>query len=292
MLEDVETMTDETAPRGLWARMMRAKPAKPGELYGVPGQGSSFILSLATIAFLLFIWWLVTAMGWVKPLFVPSPGAIVSEFIGILQGGFTGNSLFEHVWISTLRVFGAFLLACAVGIPLGLAMGMSPVMRGIFDPPIEFYRPIPPLAYLPLMIIWFGIGPVVAALIVFLMCFFPILVDSMSGFRAVDPRLFYISRSMGATRWQSFWKFRLPAAMPAIFSGMKIGVVKAVEGVIIAEFIASNKGLGFMIMQASSFMDMSLMFAGLIAAAIVALIFNGAMGIAERVLMPWGNAGH
>ena len=125
------------------------------------------------------------------------------------------------------------------------------------------------------------------ALIVFLMCFFPILVDSMSGFKSVDPRLFYLSRSMGASAWQSFWSFRLPAAMPAIISGMKIGVVKAVEGVIIAEFIASNKGLGYMIMQASSFMDMSLMFAGLIAAALVALVFNGAMSLTERRLMPW-----
>ena len=139
----------------------------------------------------------------------------------------------------------------------------------------------------PILIIWFGIGPLVAALIVFLMCFFPVLVDSMSGFRLVDRRLFYISRSMGADRWQTFWKVRLPAAMPHIFSGMKIGVVKAVEGVIIAEFIASNKGLGFMIVRASAFMDMTLMFSGIVAAAIVALIFNGAMSIIGQWLMPW-----
>ena len=139
----------------------------------------------------------------------------------------------------------------------------------------------------PIFIIWFGISPLVSVLIVFLMCFFPILVDSMLGFRSVDPRLYYITRSMGASGWQAFRYVRLPASMPHIFAGMKIGIVKAVEGVIIAEFIASSAGLGFMIMRASSFMDMGLMFCGLIAVAIVALVFNGALSSSERILMPW-----
>jgi NitT/TauT family transport system permease protein len=131
-----------------------------------------------------------------------------------------------------------------------------------------------------------------AVMVVFLMSFFPILVDSMSGFRAVDPRLAYITRSMGASEWQAFRCIRLPAAMPHVFAGMKIGIVKAVEGVIIAEFIASNEGLGFMIMRASSFMDMTLLFSGLIAAALVALVFNGLLLATERILMPWARHHH
>ena len=124
-------------------------------------------------------------------------------------------------------------------------------------------------------------------LIVFLMCFFPVLVDSMSGFRAVDPRLTYITRSMGASELQTFRYVRVPASMRYIFAGMKIGIVKAVEGVIIAEFIASSAGLGFMIMRASGFLDLTLMFSGLIAMAVVALVFNGLLLSAERLLMPW-----
>ena len=140
---------------GLWAGLMKAKPAKPGEIYGVPGQGDSLKISAVVIAGLLLFWWFVTYAGFVKPLFLPSPMAVIDAFVTMLRDGFTGVSFWEHTWVSTLRVFGAFLLACAIGIPLGIAMGMSPLARGVFDPPIEFYRPIPPLAYLPLMIIWF-----------------------------------------------------------------------------------------------------------------------------------------
>lgn len=143
--------------KSLVERLSKGSATRPGEIYGVPGEGDTRLLSVATICLLIAVWWLVTWMGWVKPLFVPSPGAIVEKFVNLVQSGFTGAPLWEHVLISMRRVFGAFLLACVIGIPLGLAMGMSPIIRGIFDPPIEFYRPIPPLAYLPLMIIWFGI---------------------------------------------------------------------------------------------------------------------------------------
>ena len=119
------------------------------------------------------------------------------------------------------------------------------------------------------------------------MCFFPVLVDSMSGFRAVDPRLYYVTRSMGASELQTFRFVRVPASQRYIFAGMKIGIVKAIEGVIIAEFIASSAGLGFMIMRASGFFDLTLLFSGLIAMALVALVFNGLILFAERLLMPW-----
>mgnify|MGYP003408281155 CR=1 FL=1 len=157
MSDDIHPTRRQTT-NGLVAWLSKAPATKPGETYGVPGQGETMWLSIATILILVAVWWLITFMGWVKPLFVPSPGAVVQKLVDIWNNGFTGTPLWEHIAISTARVFGAFLLACLVGIPLGLAMGMSPIMRGIFDPPIEFYRPIPPLAYLPLMIIWFGIG--------------------------------------------------------------------------------------------------------------------------------------
>ncbi|WP_370302421.1 ABC transporter permease [Pseudooceanicola sp.] len=255
-----------------------------GRLYG--SFVGSILIGAVAIAALLGLWQWLAVWFEVPTWLVSKP----SDFLGRLV--LDWQAISYHAGATSLTILKGFALSVIVAVPLALSLvSVAALERGLY-PVIVFLNIMPKTVIGPILIIWFGIGPLVAALIVFLMCFFPILVDSMSGFRAVDPRLFYISRSMGATQWQSFWKFRLPAAMPAIFSGMKIGVVKAVEGVIIAEFIASNKGLGFMIMQASSFMDMSLMFAGLIAAAIVALIFNGAMSIAERILMPWGNAGH
>ena len=169
---------------GLLARLSRARPTQPGETYGVPGQGKTIWLSLGSIAVFFFVWWLVTFMGWVKPLFVPSPFTIITKFIAIWNDGYTGAPFLEHVWVSTARVFGAFALACVIGLPLGLAMGMSPVMSGIFDPPIEFYRPIPPLAYLPLMIIWFGIGETSKVLLIFLSVFAPVVLGARSGVKS------------------------------------------------------------------------------------------------------------
>ncbi len=173
------------ARRGkLFARLARGSASRPGEVYGVPGQGNTLWLSALSVAGILFLWWLVTAMGWVKPLFVPSPQAVWAKFGDLWANGYTNTAFATHIAVSAARVFGAFLLACLIGIPLGLAMGMSPVMRGIFDPPIEFYRPIPPLAYLPLMIIWFGIGETSKVLLIFLSVFAPVALGARAGVRS------------------------------------------------------------------------------------------------------------
>jgi taurine transport system permease protein len=123
---------------------MKAKPAKPGEIYGVPGQGDSLKISA-----LLSLPWLDLCMvaghlrsAYIKPLFLPSPMGVIDAFLTMLRDGFTGASFWEHTWVSTLRVFGAFLLACVVGIPLGIAMGMSPVMHAVFlIHPLSFTDP-------------------------------------------------------------------------------------------------------------------------------------------------------
>lgn len=240
---------------------------------------------MLAISSLLGIWESLAIWYDVPTWLVPKP----SDFLGRLFSDWYKISL--HALSTSLTILEGFSIGVLVAVPLALAIASIPALeRGLY-PVIIFLNIMPKTVIGPILIIWFGIGPIVAALIVFLMCFFPILVDAMHGFKSVDHRLFYISQTMGASKWQSFLKFQLPAAMPSIFSGMKIGIVKAVEGVIIAEFIASNKGLGFMIMQASGYMDMPLMFAGLIAAALVALFFNSVMSIAQKKLMPWDNAG-
>ena len=200
-------MTDAPTPKspGLIARMARSRPTRPGEIYGVPGHGNTFWLSVASVAAMLFVWWLVTALGLVKPLFVPAPQLVVEKFFQIWSEGFTNTSFLAHIFISTARVFGAFLLACVIGLPLGLAMGMSPLIRGIFDPPIEFYRPIPPLAYLPLMIIWFGIGETSKVLLIFLSVFAPIVLGARSGVK---------SAAIGSSRAACSWATRAWSRRP------------------------------------------------------------------------------
>jgi NitT/TauT family transport system permease protein len=241
----------------------------------------SIAFSAAAVLLLMGIWEAALILFDVPLWLAPKPSDFMARFFTDLP------LLFRHaIATSTTLIFG-FLLGVVIAVPLALAIVSVPALqRGLF-PVIVFLNIMPKTVVGPILIVWFGIGPLVAVLIVFLMCFFPVLVDSMSGFRAVDPRLYQITRSMGARKWQTFFHLRLPASMAHIYAGMRIGIVKAVEGVIIAEFIASSEGLGFLIMQASGFMDMTLMFSGLIAAALVALLFNGVLSLGEAILMPW-----
>ena len=240
----------------------------------------SLVYAVVSVSIFLGLWeGLIIAFD--VPLWlVPKP----SDFLYRLYTDFPIIAV--HAGATSLVILAGFLLGVLIAVPLGLIIVSVPALeRGLY-PVIVFLNIMPKTVIGPILIIWLGVSQMVSVLIVFLMCFFPVLVDSMSGFRAMDPRLTYITRSMGATAWQTFRHVRLPASMGYIVAGMKIGIVKAVEGVIIAEFIASNEGLGFMIMRASSFMDMSLLFSGLVAVAIVALLFNGGMSFLEWRLMP------
>lgn len=258
--------------------------ARPGMWRSLRGPVVSGVIAVASVAALLALWQGLAHWNEVPRWLVPRP----SDFLHRLWSDLP--QIAGHAWVTSLTIIQGFVMGVLVAVPLALVITRVGALRHGLFPLIIVLNIMPKSVIGPILIIWLGISPFVAALIVFLMCFFPILVDAMEGFGGIDRRMYHISRSMGAGRWQTFWKISLPAALPQILSGMRIGIVKAVEGVIIAEFIASNAGLGFMIMRASGFMDMSLMFAGIIAAAVVALLFGGAMALLERWLMPWAAA--
>jgi taurine transport system permease protein len=282
-MSDVHDVRRQT----LLKRLSKARPTKPGETYGVPGQGDTMWLSIGSILFLLFVWWLATTLGWIKPLFLPSPGAIVSKFFTIVRTGYTDTSFLEHVTISTARVFGAFLLACVVGVPLGLAMGMSPLIRGVLDPPIEFYRPIPPLAYLPLMIIWFGIGETSKVLLIFLSVFAPVALGARSGVKSAAIEQIHAAYSFGASRWQVLRHVILPAALPEILTAMRIGIGFGWTTLVAAEMVAATSGLGYLVLSASQFLQTSTVIMGIIVIAIIAYAFDLLMRFIERKIVPW-----
>jgi taurine transport system permease protein len=277
-------MSDKVSPL---QRLMRARPTRPGEIYGVPGQGESLLISGISAAILFGAWLLVTEMGWVKPLFVPSPLSVFNTFITTATDGFAGATLLEHTWVSFLRVFGAFLLATAVGVPLGLAMGMSRVARGVFDPPIEFYRPIPPLAYLPLMIIWFGIGELSKVLLIFLSILAPLALGTRSGVRSAAIEQIHAAYSMGASRWQVLLHVILPAAMPEILTSMRIGIGFGWTTLVAAEMVAATHGLGYMVLTASQFLQTATVIMGIVIIAAIAYAFDMLMRWVERRVVPW-----
>ena len=286
-------MTDQATPipqkrkTGMFDFVLRARATKPGEIYGVPGQGDTMWLSIVSICSIIFVWWLFTFMGWVKPLFLPSPQAVLFKFFNIWTNGFTDTPFLAHVGISAARVFGAFLLACIIGIPLGIGMGMSPFMRGVFDPPIEFYRPIPPLAYLPLMIIWFGIGETSKVLLIFLSVLAPVALGARSGVKSAAIEQIHAAYSFGATRWQVMVQVILPSALPEILTAMRIGIGFGWTTLVAAEMVAATKGLGYMVLTASQFLQTSTVIMGIIVIAIIAYAFDMLMRFVERRVVPW-----
>lgn len=283
--------TQKNSSNSFWAGLMKAKPAKPGEIYGVPGQGDSLKISAFVIVALIFFWWAITYAGFIKPLFLPSPMGVVNALVTMLKDGFTGVSFWEHTWVSTLRVFGAFLLACVIGIPLGIAMGMNPVARGIFDPPIEFYRPIPPLAYLPLMIIWFGIDELSKVLLIFLSVLAPLVLGAHAGVRSAAIEQIHAAYSFGATRWQVIRMVVLPAAMPEIFTAMRVGIGFGWTTLVAAEMVAATSGLGYTVLSASRFLQTDIVIMGIVVIAIIAYAFDHSVRFVERRVVPWKGRG-
>lgn len=272
---------------GLLGGILRGRPTRPGETYGVPGQGDSLGVAIVSTLVILGGWQLVTGMGWVKPLFLPSPLSVLHTFYDTATEGFAGATLWEHTYVSFLRVFGAFLLASIVGIPLGLATGMSRVARGVFDPPLEFYRPIPPLAYLPLMIIWFGIGETSKVLLIFLSILAPLALGARAGVRSAAIEQIHAAYSMGATRWQVLAHVILPAAMPEILTSMRIGIGFGWTTLVAAEMVAATHGLGYMVLTASQFLQTSTVIMGIVIIAAIAYSFDMLMRWVERRVVPW-----
>jgi taurine transport system permease protein len=282
-----ETLRTSAGWQGWLKQRFAAAPAKPGEAYGAPGQGASAVISVITVVILLALWWLITAFGYIKPLFLPAPAAVVAQFVDVASDGFGGSTLLEHALWSLYRVFAAFLLACVTAVPVGIAMGVNRVFRGIFDPPIEFYRPIPPLAYLPLIIIWFGIGDLGKVILIYLAVFAPLALNARAGVRSVSIEQIHAAYSLGATRLQVIRHVILPAALPEILTGMRIGIGFGWTTLVAAEMVAATAGLGFMVLNAAEFLRSDVVIMGIVVIGALAYLFDLLMRKVERRLVPW-----
>jgi taurine transport system permease protein len=267
--------------------MPKAKAVRPGKVYGAPGDGYSGHISLITIIVLIGAWFLVTGEGWVKPLFLPSPQAVYNKFILATTDGVANSTLLQHTVASLTRVFGAFFLACLTAIPIGIWMGVSRIARGVFDPIIEFYRPLPPLAYLPLVIIWLGIGEFPKIFLIFLAIFAPMAISARAGVRSVSTEQIHAAYAMGATRQQVIWHVILKAALPEIFTGMRIGIGVGWTTLVAADMVAAERGLGFMVLNSAQFLASDAVIMGIIVIGLFAFGFDLLVRYLERIMIPW-----
>jgi taurine transport system permease protein len=265
----------------------RDAPA-PVKGYRLPGEGSSTTISIVTVIALFALWWIATHFGWIRDLFLPMPERIVTAFADAWKGDIQGGRpLTEHFWWSLYRVFAAFVLACVTAIPVGIAMGVSRIARGIFDPPLEFYRPLPPLAYLPLIVIWFGIEETAKIVLIYLACFAPLAMAARAGVRSVTIEQINAAYSMGASKWQVIVHVVIPAALPEILTGMRIAIGFGWTTLVAAEMVAATAGLGQMVLNASNFLRTDVVIMGIVVIGVVAYLFDLLMRRIERRLVPW-----
>ncbi|MFA6267798.1 MAG: ABC transporter permease subunit [Pseudolabrys sp.] len=248
---------------------------------------SARMISAVTILAVLAVWTLAARLQLVSPVFLPSPLGVWNKFIVVARDGFVDATLLQHAVASLARVFAALVAALLIGVPVGLAIGISTIGRGIFDPLLEFLRPIPPLAYLPLVIIWFGIGEPSKILVIAIAMLAPVALSTASGVRGVSQERSNAARSLGATRTQVARHVILPSALPSILTGLRIALGAGWSTLVAAELVAATRGLGFMIQSAAQFLVTDVVVMGILVIAAIAFVLEFTIRRIERVLVPW-----
>ncbi|WP_448953157.1 ABC transporter permease subunit [Labrys neptuniae] len=256
-----------------------------------PGRPTSPLgaapVRVLTILGLLLLWSLATYFEWLPAFYLPSPRAVVEQFFAVATEGYADATLLQHFDASLWRILAALLVALVTAVPAGIAIGLSPIARGILDPIIEFLRPVPPLAYLPLMVIWCGIGETTKVLIILIAIFAPVAITTAAGVATVPSDRIDAARALGARRWQVLRHVILPNALPSILTGVRIGLGVGWSTLIAAELVAASRGLGIMIKTASDFLQTDIVVLGIFVIALVAIGFEWLVRLAERFLVPW-----
>ncbi|MDO5301984.1 MAG: ABC transporter permease [Tissierellia bacterium] len=248
---------------------------------------SNRILTILTWLVILGAWFLVTEMELVSTVLVPSPLKVWRTFVDILKNGYNDVPLSAHLGISFFRLFVAYFLAMLVGIPLGLLSGYFPRVRAVVDSIVQFYRPLPPLAYYTLLVLWFGIYEESKILLLFLAALAPIYVACVSAVGKLNEDYQLSALSFGATSRQVFIHVVAPACLPEIFTGLRTGIGVAYTTLVAAEMVAATSGIGWMVIDASRFLNSSVMFVGIIIMGITGVVIDLIMRFIEDHLVDW-----
>lgn len=246
-------------------------------------QRERWILGVLSISGIVGLWQLATGLGWINPVLLPSPLDIARAFWTSLMDG----TLLQNVIASLVRVVEGFLLAFVVAVPMGVAMGLSRTLGGLCDPLLELLRPIPPIAVIPLAILWFGIGEFSKVWIIAYGAFFPILLNTMAGFREVERAQVRAAQALGANRYHIFRDVVLRSALPFVIVGARLGMSMAFIVLVAAELIASSSGLGFMISDARYKFRTDEMFLGMACIGALGFGLNVLLRATERRLLRW-----
>jgi ABC-type nitrate/sulfonate/bicarbonate transport system permease component len=249
-----------------------------------PGINSNLhVKRMISPILLIVLWEIISRMRWVDPFFLPPPTAILRTWLHLALSG----ELFRHMGISLYRALGGYFLAAVLGLGFGIVICRFRKAEFFLDPVFELIRPISTLGLVPLMIIWFGIGNGSKIIIVFKACFFPILLNTVSGIKGVNTKLIQAARSLGASEFQLWSKVILPAALPVIFTGMRISTAISMMAIVGVEMLAADSGLGFMIIDAQHVFDTARMFVGILTLSILGFCMDVVARAVQKRFIGW-----
>lgn len=246
-----------------------------------------WLISVVTISVLLGLWVVITNLQLVPAVLLPSLSKIGQTFIDLSHSGYGGTLLYVHYWFTMRRLFIAILFAILIGIPLGLLSGYVRWLNAMVDPLIQFIRPIPPLAYYTLLILWLGIGETSKIMLLFWAALPPIYISCFDAVQRIDAEYLQSAASLGANRRKIFFNIVFPVSLPDIFTGLRSAVGVAYTTIVSAEMIASSSGVGWMIIDSSHYLKSDVMFIGIILLGITGVLIDWLLKKTARRIVHW-----
>jgi NitT/TauT family transport system permease protein len=234
-----------------------------------------------TFVGLIALWAALVSIFRIPDYLVPAPQAVIPRLIQARE------ALWANAVVTLREILIGFAITVVLSIPLGLVLALSLLARRLAYPVLVFIQLVPKIAIAPLFLVWFGFGIQSKVLLTVLLTFFPLLLASIAGFQGLDTRLLYLTRSMGASVWQTFWHVRFPSALHVIFSGLKTAATIAATAAIVAEFVGANSGLGYQLLVATGVLDTPLIFAILLILTVIGLGLNYLIEVVGYFAMPW-----
>lgn len=235
----------------------------------------------------VLIWYLVSASGLISSILLPGPIAVAKTFLTVLHDGYRGTTLPEDIAVTLFRGGVGYALGCLVGVPLGLAMGYSLKVAAVFNVPIQFIRPLPPLSYFVLLLLWFGSGDGSKVAFLFLTAFPIVATGTAAAVRSVRRLDLQVAQSLGARGWQLFRRVVFPASLPGIFTSLRIAMAVTFGSVVGAEILAATNGLGWMIFSANEFLRNDIVIMTVIILGIIGVILSRALGAVDARVVHW-----
>jgi ABC-type nitrate/sulfonate/bicarbonate transport system permease component len=247
---------------------------------------NEYFLNIVSMLVFLAVWHYAAASGAFSGALC-TPWQVVEQFRNLMTDTLAGLTIWGHIWASAQRIFIGFVLASLVAIPLGLFMALNPYVDAIVKPVFDLFKPMPPIAWISIAILWFGIGEPSKIFIIVIGTFVPCLLNAYNGIRLIDPEMYDVIKVLGGKRWNEIIQVSFPASFPAIFAGLQISLSSAWTCVLAAELVASRSGLGFIIVQGMKISDTSMVIGGMIIIAIVAWLTSLLIMGLEKLLCPW-----